>query len=60
MSKRNTIWLVTVVAVGAIMWITLGVVAGLVAAAVVLVVSEVVERRARAQRRRASAADATT
>ncbi len=58
MSKRNMIWLVAVIAVGAIVWFTLGIVAGLVAAAVMLVISEVVERRARAQRRRASVADA--
>jgi uncharacterized protein involved in cysteine biosynthesis len=57
-SKRNMIWLVAVIAVGAIVWFTLGVVAGLVAAASMLVISEVVERRARAQRRRAS--DAAT
>lgn len=60
MSKRNMIWLAAVIAVGAIVWFTLGVVAGLVAAALMLVISEVVERRARAQRRRASAADAAT
>jgi len=54
MSKRNMIWLVVVLAVGALAWVTLGVVAGLIAAAVVLAVSEVVERRARAQRRAAA------
>ena len=54
MSKRNMIWLVAIVAVGVLGWLVLGVVAGLVAAAVTLVVSEVVERRARAQRRRAT------
>lgn len=57
MSKRNMIWLVAVIAVGAIAWVALGVVAGLVATAVMLAVSEVVERRARAQRKRASAPD---
>lgn len=54
MSKRNMIWLVAIIAVGVLGWLVLGVVVGLVAAAVVLVVSEVVERRARAQRRRAA------
>ncbi len=54
MSKRNMIWLVAVVAVGVIAWLTIGIVAGLVAAAVMLAASEFVERRARAQRQRAS------
>jgi hypothetical protein len=54
MSKRNMIWLAVIVAVGVLGWLTMGVVWGLVAAAVVLAVSEVVERRARAQRRRAT------
>jgi uncharacterized protein involved in cysteine biosynthesis len=53
MSKRNMVWLAVVVAVGVIAWLSLGIVAGLVAAAVTLAVSEVVERRARAQRRQA-------
>ena len=54
MSKRNMIWLAVVVVVGVAGWLAIGIVAGLVAAAAVLAVSEVVERRARAQRRRAS------
>lgn len=54
MSKRNMIWLAVVIAVGVIAWLTIGIVAGLVAAAVMLAVSEVVERRARAERRRSS------
>ncbi len=54
MSKRNMTWLVAVIIVGVIAWLTIGIIAGLVAAAVMLAVSEVVERRARAQRRRAS------
>jgi len=48
------IWLAVVIAVGVIAWLTIGIVAGLVAAAVMLAVSEVVERRARAERRRSS------
>jgi hypothetical protein len=54
MSTRNMIWLAVIVAVGVLGWLVLGVVWGLVAAAVALVVSEVVERRARARRRRAT------
>ncbi|NND74162.1 MAG: hypothetical protein HKN44_04065 [Ilumatobacter sp.] len=50
MSKRNLAWLVAVLAIGAICWIALGPIGGLIAAAATLVVSEVVERRARAQR----------
>ncbi len=53
MSKRNLAWLLTVLAVGAVCWIAFGVVLGLIAAAATLVVSEIVERRARAQRRAA-------
>jgi len=53
-SKRNMTWLIAVIVVGVIAWLTIGIIAGLVAAAVMLAVSEVVERRARAQRRRAS------
>lgn len=53
MSKRNIIWLVVVVAVGVVTWLAIGKIAGLVAAAIVLAVSEIVERRARTQRRRA-------
>ncbi len=54
MSKRNMIWLAIVIAVGVITWLAVSIVAGLVAAAVVLAVSEFVERRARAGRRRAA------
>jgi hypothetical protein len=46
-------WLVVVLAVGALGWIAFGIVVGLIAAAATLVVSEVVERRARARRRAA-------
>jgi uncharacterized protein involved in cysteine biosynthesis len=53
-SKRNMIWLAVVIVVGVIGWLAIGIVAGLVAAAVSLAISEVIERRARARRRRAS------
>ena len=53
-SKRNMIWLAVVIAAGVIAWLTVGIVAGLVVAAVMLAVSEIVERRACAQRRRAA------
>ena len=54
MSKRNIIWLIAIIAVGVVGWLSVGIVFGLIAAAVVLAVSEVIERRARAQRRAAS------
>lgn len=53
MSKRNLAWLVAILAVGVLGWLTFGIVPGLIAAAITLAVSEVVERRARAQRRAA-------
>jgi len=48
------IWLAIIIAAGVIAWLAVSIVAGLVAAAVMLAVSEVVQRRQRAQRRRAS------
>ncbi len=53
MSKRNLIWLVVVLAVGAIAWFAFGLVVGLIAAGAMLAVSEVIERRARSRRRAA-------
>ncbi len=53
MSKRNMIWLAVVVAVGVIGWLAFGIVAGIVGAVLTLAASEVIERRARAQRRAA-------
>ncbi len=53
MSKRNMTWLVVVVAVGVLGWLAVSLVVGLIAAVVMLAVSEVVERRARARRRAA-------
>ena len=54
MSKRNITWLAVVIAVGVIGWLVFGIVAGIVGAVLMLAVSEVIERRARAQRRAAS------
>jgi hypothetical protein len=51
MSKRNIVWLVAIVVVGAISWIAVAWWFGLVAAGVALAVSEVVERGARKRRR---------
>lgn len=51
MSKRNLVWLVAIVVVGAVAWITAGPLWGLVAAVATLLVSEVVERVVRARRR---------
>jgi uncharacterized protein involved in cysteine biosynthesis len=53
MMKRNMVWLAVIVAVGLIGWLAFGLVAGLIAAGITLVVSEVVERAARARRRAA-------
>jgi uncharacterized protein involved in cysteine biosynthesis len=53
MMKRNMVWLAVIVAVGLIGWLAFGLVVGLIAAAITLVVSEVVERSARARRRAA-------
>jgi len=49
-SKSNIVWLMIIIVVGVIAWQALGWVVGLIAAAVVLVVSEVIERRKRANR----------
>ncbi len=49
-SKRNLIWLVAVIATGLVAWLLAGWLAGIVAAGVVLAISEIVERRARRQR----------
>lgn len=54
MSKRNITWLAAVLAVGVLGWIAVGIVAGLLAAAGVLIVSEFIERRARTKRRTAA------
>lgn len=53
MSKRNIAWLGAVLAVGVLGWMAIGIVVGLLAAAAMLIVSEVVERRARTKRRTA-------
>lgn len=46
-------WLVVVIAVGVIGWLLANIVVGLIAAALTLVISEIVERRARKRRRAA-------
>ena len=51
MSKRNMTWLAAVVVIGVLGWLVFGIIVGIVAAALTLVASEVIERRARAQRR---------
>jgi uncharacterized protein involved in cysteine biosynthesis len=48
------IWLAAVIAIGVIAWLAFGIIVGLVAAALTLAISEVVERRARAARRSAT------
>jgi nitrogen fixation protein FixH len=53
MSKRNVVWLVAIVVVGAIAWVAVTWWIGLVAAGATLAVSELFERAAR-KRRRAS------
>lgn len=59
MSTRNLMWLAAIVVVFGVASVFAGVVIGLIAAAATLVVSEVVERRARARRRAAQGAPAT-
>ena len=53
MSKRNITWLIVVIAVGVLAWLTFGWIVGLIAIGVTLAASEVVERRARRIRRAA-------
>lgn len=53
MMTRNLVWLAIIVAVGLIGWLAFGLVVGLIAAAITLLVNEVVERWARARRRSA-------
>jgi uncharacterized protein involved in cysteine biosynthesis len=53
MMKRNVVWLVVIIAVGLLGWLAFGIIVGLLAAVATLVLSEVIERRARAKRRAA-------
>lgn len=54
MSKRNVIWLVAVIVIGVLVGVTVGIWWGVIAAAVTLVVSELVERTRRARIRSTS------
>ena len=51
MSKRNVAWLLVTVGVGVLVWITGGLVWGLLAAAATVFASELFERARRKQRR---------
>jgi len=53
MSKRNVAWLLVTVGVGVLVWITGGLVWGLLAAAATVFASELFERARRKQRRAA-------
>ena len=53
MSKRNVVWLVVVIGVGVLVWITAGLLWGVLAAAVTLIGSELIERARRKKRRAA-------
>ena len=57
MSRRNVIWLVAIVVVGAVIWVAAGWLWGILAAVATLVVSEVVDRQRRARLRRERGAD---
>lgn len=58
MNKRNLVWLGAIVVVTVVVWIAAGWLWGILAGVATLVVSEVVERSARAKRLAASGADA--
>ena len=53
MSKRNLAWLIVIVAVGIVVWVSSGILWGLLASAVTLIGSELIERAARKRRRAA-------
>ena len=50
MSKRNMIWLAAIVVVFVAVWLTTSFLWGLLAGVIMLVVSELIERRARKRR----------
>jgi hypothetical protein len=54
MSKRNLIWLALIIAAAVIGGMLVGMPFGLIPAAVVLVISEIVERSARRKRRQSA------
>lgn len=58
MSKRNLIWLAAIVVVTVVVWIAAGWLWGVLAGVATLVISEVVERSARAKRLAASGGQA--
>ena len=58
LSKRNIAWLIAVLASGAVAWIAFGWLWGLIVAAIVLAVSELVERQVRRTKRAAREAAA--
>ena len=49
-SKSNIVWLIVILVVGLVAWQAFGWVGGVVAGAVALLVSEIVERRRRTNR----------
>jgi uncharacterized membrane protein (DUF485 family) len=53
MMKRNVVWLAVIIAVGMLGWLAFGIIVGLLAAVATLILSEIIERRARAKRRAA-------
>lgn len=53
MMKRNVVWLAVIIAVGLLGWLAFGIIVGLLAAVAALILSEIIERRARAKRRAA-------
>jgi len=58
MSKRNLIWLAAIAIVTVVVWVAAGWLWGVLAGVATLVISEVVERSARAKRLAASGGDA--
>jgi hypothetical protein len=53
MSKRNTAWLIAILAVGGVVWISAGPLWGLITGFATLIASEVIERSARKRKRAA-------
>jgi hypothetical protein len=53
LNTRNLVWLIAIVVVAAVVWVAVGWAAGLIAGAVVLAASEIIERIRRSRRRAA-------